>query len=84
MKALIDEMMNANDSSGLDFFRFAERASEEILYTDGDDYASVQIILAVLRGDDELALKMAESFREPLRELAGNMLSVHIDKQRQG
>jgi len=83
MKALIDELMNANDSSGLDFFSFAERASEEILYTDGDDYASVQIILAVLRGDDELALKMAERYRVPLRELAGNMLEKRIANNRE-
>lgn len=83
MKALIDELMSANNSSGLDFFKFAERASEEILYTDGDDYASVQIILAMLRGDDELALKMAERFREPLRELAEEMLKKCIANNRE-
>jgi hypothetical protein len=83
MRELIDQLMQAEDAPGLDFCKFAERASEEILYMDSDDYQSVQIILAVLRGDDELALKMAERFREPLRNLAENMLKKHIANQRQ-
>jgi hypothetical protein len=84
MQILVDQLLNADDASGLSFFKFAESASEEILYTDTDDYESVQIILALLRGDAGLALKMAERYREPLRELAENMLSNHIAKQRQG
>lgn len=83
MRELIDELISANDSNGLDFFKFAERASEEILYTDGDDFASVQIILAVLRGDDELALKIAERFRGPLRKLAGEMIEKRIANNRE-
>ena len=84
MRALIDQLMNADDASGLNFFKFAEQASEEILYTDTDDYESVQIILALLRGDTELALKIAERYEEPLRKLAEQMLERHIEKQRQG
>lgn len=83
MRSLIDQLMSAEDSSGLDFFRFAERASEEILYTDNDDYAAVQIILALIRGDTELALKMAERYEWPLRELAGDMIKISIDAQRE-
>jgi hypothetical protein len=83
MKALIDELMSANNSSGLDFFKFAERAATEILYTETDDCESVQIILAVLRGDDELALKMAERFRGPLRDLAEDMLQKCIANNRE-
>ena len=84
MQAMIDQLMNADDASGLSFFKFAEQASEEILYTDTDDYESVQIILALLRGDTELALKMAERYEDPLRKLAEQMLERHIEKQRQG
>jgi hypothetical protein len=83
-QALIDQLMNADDASGLDFFWFAERASEEVLYMDGDECESVQIILALIRRDTELALKMAERYRGPLRKLAENMLSSHLAKQRQG
>ena len=83
MQAMIDQLMNADDASGLNFFKFAEQASEEILYTDTDDYESVQIILALLRGDTELALKMAERYEEPLRKLAEQMLERHIANQRQ-
>ena len=83
MQTLIDQLMNADDASGLNFFKFAEQASEEVLYLDGDDYESVQIILALLRGDAGLALKMAERYEEPLRKLAGNMLERHIANQRQ-
>jgi hypothetical protein len=83
MRELIDQLMSADDASGLDFCKFAERASEEILYTDTDACESVQIILAVLRGDDELALKMAERFREPLRNLARELLekSIYLSKE---
>jgi hypothetical protein len=84
MQAIIDQLMNADDASGLSFFKFAERASEEILYTDSEDFESVQIVLALLRRDTELALKMAERYEEPLRKLAEQMLSNHIAKQRQG
>jgi hypothetical protein len=80
---LIDQLMNADDASGLSFFKFAEQASEEVLYTDTDDYESVQIILALLRGDTELALKMASRYEVPLRKLAENMLKKHIANQRQ-
>lgn len=82
MNQLIDQLMQADDAPGLDFCKFAERASEEILYTDTDVCESVQIILAVLRGEDELALKMAERFREPLRNLAREMLenSIYLSK----
>jgi hypothetical protein len=83
MRELIDQLMNADDASGLSFFKFAERASEEILYTDTDDYESVQIILALIRGDTELALKMAARYEEPLRKLAENMLKKRIDEQRE-
>jgi hypothetical protein len=83
MQTLIDQLMSADDASGLSFFKFAEQASEEILYTDTDDYESVQIILALLRGDAELALKMAERYEVPLRKLAGHMLSNHLEKQKQ-
>jgi hypothetical protein len=83
MQALIDQLMNADDASGLSFFKFAERAYEEILYTDTDDYEPFQIILALIRGDTELALKMAARYEEPLRKLAEQMLSIHIEKQRQ-
>jgi hypothetical protein len=83
MRELIDLIMQVDDAPGLDFCKFAERASEEILYTDTDSCESVQIILAVLRGDDELALKMAERFREPLEQLAKKMLEISIDSQRQ-
>lgn len=83
MRELIDQLMNADDASGLDFVTFAEMASEKILFTDHDDYQAVQIILAVLRGDDELALKMAERFRDPLRNLAEQMLKIAIDSQRE-
>jgi len=81
MQALIDQLMSADDASGLGFFKFAESASEEILYTDTDDHESVQIILALIRGDAELALKMASRYEEPLRKLAGHMLSSHIERQ---
>jgi hypothetical protein len=83
MRELIDQLMSADDASGLDFVAFAEMASEKILFTDHDDYQSVQIILAVLRGDDELALKMAERFREPLRNLARELLekSIYLSKE---
>ena len=81
MRELIDQLMSADDASGLDFVTFAEMASEKVLFTDHDDYQAVQIILAVLRGDDELALKMAERFRDPLRNLAENMLKKHIASQ---
>jgi len=80
---LIDQLMSADDASGLDFFKFAERASEEVLYADTDDYESVQIILALIRGDTELALKMASRYEVPLRKLAENMLKKHIASQRQ-
>ena len=83
MRELIDQLMSADDASGLSFFKFAERASEEILYTDHDDYQAVQIILALIRNDTELALKMAERFRDPLRNLAENMLKKRIDEQRE-
>lgn len=83
MRELIDQLMSADDASGLDFVTFAGMASEKVLFTDHDDYQSVQIILAVLRGDDELALKMAERFRDPLRNLAESMLKKHIANQRQ-
>lgn len=83
MRELIDQLMNADDASGLSFFKFAERASEEILYTDSDDYESVQIILALIRGDSELALKMAARYEEPLRKLAEHMLKIAIDSQRE-
>ena len=84
MQTLIDQLMNADDASGLNFFKFAEQASEEVLYLDGDDYESVQIILALLRGDAGLALKMAERYEEPLRKLAEQMIKYHVEKQRQG
>ena len=83
MRELIDQLMQADDAPGLDFCKFAEHASEEILYADTDACESVQIILAVLRGDDELAMKMAERFREPLRKLAEQMLKKSIDAQRE-
>ena len=83
MRELIDQLMSADDASGLSFFKFAERASEEILYTDTDDYESVQIILALIRGDTELALKMAARYEEPLRKLAESMLKKRIDEQRE-
>jgi hypothetical protein len=83
MRELIDQLMNADDASGLSFFHFAELASEEILYTDTDDYESVQIILALIRGDTELALKMAARYEEPLRKLAEDMLIKRIDDQRE-
>ena len=83
MRELIDQLMNADDASGLGFFYFAELASEEILYTDTDDYESVQIILALIRGDTELALKMAARYEGPLRKLAENMLKKRIDEQRE-
>jgi hypothetical protein len=83
MQALIDQLMNADDASGLSFFKFAERAYEEILYTDTDDYEPFQIVLALLRRDTELALKMAERYEEPLRKLAENMLKKSIDSQRE-
>ncbi len=83
MQTLIDQLMNADDASGLSFFKFAEQASEEILYTDTDDFESVQIVLALLRRDTELALKMAERYEEPLRKLAENMLKKSIDSQRE-
>ena len=83
MRELIDQLMSADDASGLDFCKFAEEASARILYSDTDACESVQIILAVLRGDDELALKMAERFREPLRNLARDMLqkSIYLSKE---
>ena len=83
MRELIDQLMSADDASGLSFFKFAEQASEEILYTDTDDYQAVQIVLALIRGDAELALKMAERYEVPLRKLAENMLEKHIANQRQ-
>jgi hypothetical protein len=83
MRELIDQLMQADNASGLDFVTFAEMASDKILFTDHDDYQAVQIILAVLRGDDELALKMAERFREPLRNLARELLekSIYLSKE---
>ncbi len=83
MRELIDQLMSADDVGGLDFFKFAERAYEEILYTDTDDYESFQIILALIRGDTELALKMAARYEEPLRKLAEHMLKKRIDEQRE-
>ncbi len=83
MQVLVDQLMNADDAIGFDFLFFAERASEEVLYMDGDECESVQIILALLRGDAELALKMAERYRGPLRKLAENMLTSHLERQRQ-
>jgi hypothetical protein len=83
MQTLIDQLMSADDASGLSFFYFAELASEEILYADTDDYESFQIILALIRGDTELALKMAARYEEPLRKLAEDMLRKHIANQRQ-
>jgi hypothetical protein len=83
MRELIDQLMQADDAPGLDFCKFAEHASEEILYADTDACESVQIILAVLRGDDELAMKMAERLREPLRNLARELLekSIYLSKE---
>ena len=83
LQDLIDQLMSADDASGLSFFEFAEQASEEVLYADTGDYESVQIILALLRGDTELALKMASRYEVPLRKLAENMLKKHIANQRQ-
>jgi hypothetical protein len=83
MRELIDQLMSADDASGLSFFKFAEQASEEILYTDTDDCQAVQIVLALIRGDTELALEMADRYEAPLRNLAEQMLSIHIEKQRQ-
>jgi hypothetical protein len=83
MRELIDQLMSADDASGLSFFKFAEQASEEILYTDSDDCQAVQIVLALIRGDTELALKMAERYEAPLRKLAEQMLKKSIDAQRE-
>jgi len=81
MRELIDQLMQADDASGLDFFEFAEQASEEILYSDADEYESVQIILALIRGDAELATKMARRYEGLLRCLAEHMLKKHIANQ---
>jgi len=83
MRELIDQLMQADDAPGLDFCKFAEEASTRILYTDTDACESVQIILAVLRGDNELALKMAERFRGPLRNLARELLqkSIYLSRE---
>jgi hypothetical protein len=82
MHKQIARLMQAEDVAGVDFFDFAEQAEETMAYADDNEHALVQCVLAVLSGNDAVALAMAERFRGPLEQLAKKMLESAVANQR--
>lgn len=80
LAAEVEKLMNADDAELVPFFTekrpirrpgFADDAAYAIADAYGDEREHVQVMLAVLRGDYELARQIAERvFRAPLEKCA--------------
>jgi hypothetical protein len=73
----VSMLMNAEDGLYVDFFDWATDSSsagapqaECLVESTDDDCDKLQMILALLRGNTKLAVKLAERYRKPLEESA--------------
>lgn len=88
--AQVDLLMQAEDSDLVPFFDagapfyeagFAEAGTEAIAETDDREAPMLQLVLACLRGKHDLADKLAERFREPLRLAAARLITRQMEKE---
>lgn len=72
-------LLNADDARDVDFFAFAGAAHDAIADADDNEYAVVQIILAVRRGDHELAEKLAMRFEDVIVKAAEKIVEGEME-----
>lgn len=72
-------LLNADDARDVDFFDFAESADEAIAEADDLEFAVVQIILAVRRGDHALAEKLVARFEDALTHAAEKLVEQNLE-----
>lgn len=68
-----DALMKADDSEYVSFYAWADEFAVDAMNRveeNDDEHQKLQMILALLRGDTELAAKMAERYRQPLLDSA--------------
>lgn len=75
----VEMLLNADDSNQVEFFDFAELADEKIAEADDREFAVVQLILAVRRGDFTLAEKMALRFEDALIAAATKLVEKELE-----
>lgn len=74
----VELLLEADDARDVEFFDFAELADEKIAETDDREFAVVQLILAVRRGDFTLAEKLALRFEDALIAAATKLVEKEI------
>ena len=84
-----DLLMQAYDSHLVPFFSegapffadgFAPQAAERLCDMDSNEEIILQIVLASLNDKPELAKKLAEQYREPLKAVAVTMIKAAIER----
>ena len=86
-------LMKAEDADLVPFFGtgapfhdpgFDEVGTDAIAEADDHESPLLQLVLAVLRGEQELASRLAERFREPLRAAAERLINSQMEKEPHG
>lgn len=86
-------LMNAEDADMVPFFGtgapfhdpgFDEVGTDAIAEADDHESPLLQLVLAALRGDQELASRLAERFREPLQAAATRLINSQMEKETHG
>lgn len=75
----VELLLEAGDARDVEFFEFAELADEKIAEADDREFAVVQIILAVRRGDFTLAEKLALRFEYALIAAATKLVEKELE-----
>jgi hypothetical protein len=82
----VSMLMNAEDSLNVSFFDWAESEAIEAeieVESEDDEAAKLQMILALLRGNTKLAMRLAERYRAPLEESAAGAVIAAVTKAQQ-
>lgn len=75
----VELLLEADDARDVEFFDFAELADEKIAQADDREFAVVQIILAVRRGDFTLAEKLALRFEDAMIAAATKLVEKELE-----
>lgn len=86
-------LMKAEDADLVPFFStgapfydpgFDEAGTDALAEADDHESPLLQLVLAVLRGEQELATRLAERFREPLQAAATRRIKNQMEKDPHG
>lgn len=75
----VELLLEADDARDVEFFDFVESASDAIANADDNEFAVVQLILAVRRGDFTLAEKLALRFEDALIAAATKLVEKELE-----